>query len=339
MPFQVRTERRPTTSNLDGTVVLLEDRAGEARAEIWPAFGFNCYQWQVLRHSRKLDLLYADPQLFHNSSPTRSGIPILFPFPNRIRAGRFTWEGKPYQLPLNDSAKKNAGHGFVCRRPWRVVEQGANDQAAWVTGEFHGARDAPETLAYWPADYRIRITYRLSKDRLHQEAQVENPDDKTLPFGLGYHPYFRLPLVSGGNAAQCAVVVPAASYWELQESLPTGVRRPVDAGRDLNTWRSCSELTLDDILTDLGRLASTEAPGLVQRGRLREMPGHIEMRLLCSPAFREMVMFTPSHREAICLEPYTCTTDAINLQPRGVDAGWLSLAAGDNWSAVVEMAL
>ena len=26
-------------------------------------------------------------------------------------------------------------------------------------------------------------------------------------------------------------------------------------------------------------------------------------------------------RAAVCLEPYTCVTDAINLQPRGVDAG------------------
>ena len=73
---------------------------------------------------RTLDLLYADPNLFTDGRPTRSGIPILFPFPNRIRVGRFSWEGKEYQLPLNDSVKQNAIHGFACRRPWRVVGQG-----------------------------------------------------------------------------------------------------------------------------------------------------------------------------------------------------------------------
>ena len=39
--------------------------------------------------------------------------------------------------------------------------------------------------------------------------------------------------------------------------------------------------------------------------------------------FRELVVFTPPFGEGtlIAVEPYTQTTDAINLNPRGVDAG------------------
>src|SRR5437868_62099 len=116
MSYQVRSEARPTSSGLDGTVFLLEDASRTARAEIWPALGFNCYKWQIVREGQTLDLLYADPQLFDNGRPTRSGIPILFPFPNRIRAGRYTWNGTEYQLPLNDATGTMAIHGFVCRR-------------------------------------------------------------------------------------------------------------------------------------------------------------------------------------------------------------------------------
>ena len=55
--------------------------------------------------------------------------------------------------------------------------------------------------------------------------------------------------------------------------------------------------------------------------------------------FRELVVFTPPHREAICFEPYTCITDAINLEQRGVDAGLRVLAPGDRWQGWVQVSL
>ena len=59
------------------------------------------------------------------------------------------------------------------------------------------------------------------------------------------------------------------------------------------------------------------------------------MRLAAGSDFRELVLFTPGHRQAMCLEPYTCATDAINLHQRGVDAGWRVLPSGESWSAEV----
>ena len=37
--------------------------------------------------------------------------------------------------------------------------------------------------------------------------------------------------------------------------------------------------------------------------------------------FRVLVVFKPPWTTAICPEPYICVTDAINLQPNGIDAG------------------
>ena len=45
------------------------------------------------------------------------------------------------------------------------------------------------------------------------------------------------------------------------------------------------------------------------------------------------------HREAFCVEPYTCATDAVNLEARGVPAGWVTLAPGATWAANVELRL
>jgi aldose 1-epimerase len=334
MTFQVRTEVRPAQDR-DGTLYILEDTTLGCGAEVWPALGGNCFRWYVEPAAaltgpsgRRVELLYADPQLFAGGKPTRSGIPVLFPFPNRVRAGRFTWDGRTYELPKNDPTAANAIHGFACRTAWRATAHGADATAAWVTMEFHLAQDAPEARPLWPADCRIRLTVRLQADRLRLEAVVDNPDTVPLPWGLGYHPYFQLPHGAAGALVRC----PARSFWELDASLPTGAVKPVDAARDLRAPRRYGDLQLDDVLTGL-EAGHARADGMRELGQVQGLT------LWASPAFREVVAFTPPHRQAVCLEPYTCTTDAVNLQQRGVDAGWLTLAPGATWAGVVEMVL
>jgi aldose 1-epimerase len=332
MPFQVRTETYPAADR-DGGVIVLEETTGAARAEVWPACGFNCFRWRVRHGERLLDLLYAAPTFFRGGRPTGSGTPILFPFPNRIRDGRFTWDGKDYQLPRNDHEHVNAIHGFVFDRPWRVADRGADAEAAWVTGEFRGSADAPDLTAHWPADFRVRVTHRLTATRLAIRAEVSNPDSRPLPFGLGYHPYFRVPLVPNSSAAECTVQGHAREVWELQQFLPTGERRVPEGPLDLATPRPFEALRLDDVYTGLD--AAPVVEGLRLLGAVRQPPYAVTMRLLAAPAFRELVLYTPGHRQAVCLEPYTCPTDAVNLQQRGLDPGWRVLQPGEIWSADV----
>jgi aldose 1-epimerase len=328
MTFQVTSHQHTFAFRPEPTTVWrLEDTNSGCMAEIAPELGCNCYQWRVTRGGKPTDLLYADPQVFPEGRPTRSGIPILFPFPNRLRGGLLPWEGKTHQLPLTDSNGKNAIHGFACRHPWRVSANGASAQSAWLAAEFQASRDAPETRTQWLADYRLTVTFRLSADRLQLEAAVENVDRTALPFGLGYHPYFRL------HAADDLVRAPAGLLWELEENLPTGKRLPVDAPRNLSSARPASQLQLDDVFTALPCDPSAMKNGLCFRGQVGQV------QLWTSQEFRELVAFTPPHRQAVCLEPYTCTTDAANLQARGIDAGWLTLAPGQSWNSVFAMAV
>jgi aldose 1-epimerase len=323
MAYEARIERRPNTFGLDDRVWVLDDGRGRF-LEVAPALGFNAYRWRVPEG----ELLYADPKYFEENKPTRSGFPILFPFPNRIRDGRFTWEGKEYRLPTDDPSRKNAIHGFVCHKPWRVVDQGADDQAAWLTGEFIGSKDAPETLALWPADYRIAVTYRFKGDSMEVLTEVSNPDKKDLPWGLGYHPYFRLSSVGGDEAL---VTVKANEYWELAANLPTGRRLPLDVSRDLRAGVPFKNLQLDDVLTDIFPLkqGSAETCSVAHGSRRLEMRTSVD--------FQEIVVFTPPHRQAVCLEPYTCTTDAINLRASTPAANCTVLRPGDAVQTRVEL--
>ena len=197
--------------------ILLEDASGNTRARVMPALGFNCYSFQVLLGETPVEVLWSDPDFAGGEKrPTRSGIPILFPFAGRIGGTTFRYAQREYHLEPSDEFG-NAIHGFVVHRPWRVVERSSDS----VTGEFQASRDDPAILVHWPADFRIRVSYRVTAGTLRGEVAIDNPGSGVLPCGLGLHGYYRVPLGTG-PAAQCMVRVPVGERWELENMLPTG---------------------------------------------------------------------------------------------------------------------
>jgi aldose 1-epimerase len=311
--------------------------AGAAVADVIPFVGFNCVRWDVGPNP----VFSAEPPDTPNPSPTRSGHPILFPFPNRIRGGRFVFEGREYVLPLNDSTKSHVIHGFTPRNPWRVTDTGSDDESAFVTGEFHLSRDLPAARPLWPADFLLTVTYRLSEHALRVDAVVTNPDSKSLPFGLGYHPYFipkpRTPVATDNGIEDIILQIGSNRMWEAADQLPTG--RIVDVPEHLNFTqpRPLLKTQLDDVLTDLTDLR----PGSELRtlAILSAPLGERNILVRADASFRELVLFTPPHRKAIAVEPYTCATDASNLQAPGIPAGWRVLPPGGQFTAAVEYRL
>lgn len=329
--------------------LLIYDSQSGSSASIAAHLGWNCYQFQaVTADGRTIQVLdAADDFAAGNERPSGHGIPILFPFPNRIRNGRMRWNGKEYYLP-NDAvrydATGNAIHGFCLDRPWRLVQQTESS----VTGEFQLSIDAPERLSFWPADFIIRIQYLVQTNPATKTAllvaniTVQNPSETSLPWGFGTHPYFRLPLSpknsSEGSPIKCLIEAPVCDEWELVDCLPTGKRRPIPAAKNLRDALYFGSFQLDDAFTlrtenDDDETASHET-AITECLILDESTG-LQVSQRFGPEYRELVVFTPPNRNAICLEPYTCVTDAANLQPNGIDAGWNSLEPGGTFQSQI----
>jgi aldose 1-epimerase len=308
-------------------MLTLHDHGAGSIARILPERGFNCFRFETIVDGQCVDVLDVEPDFVTGTArPSSSGIPILFPFPNRIRAGQFRWAGRDHSLPLPEG-KPNAIHGFVLDRPWRVFEQ--SDQHACA--EFHLSRDAADRCDLWPADFRITVRYALAGATLRCDIHIANPDTRPLPWGFGTHPYFRVPLSSTSRLGDCLVQAPAAEVWELEDFLPTGRRLPVTGGRDLRDGQALADLKLDDVLTGV-----TARDGQVRTIVMDPQAG-LQVLQVFDASFREIVAYTPPHGRSVCLEPYTCVTDAVNLAPRGIDTGWRVLAPGEEvhlWFAI-----
>lgn len=307
--------------------VLLQDQEHGSQARILPGLGFNCFSFQVPIDGKLVEFLNSEPGFdIGDKKGTRSGIPLLFPFPNRIQHGKFTWDGRDYQLPVSDG-HGNAIHGFVMDRPWRVTTADSKTAIA----EFQLSVDAADRLSLWPSDFLLEVKYSLSAGSLRASILIANAGDEPLPWGLGTHPYFNVPILPQNSRADCQVQVEASEFWELQDFIPTGRRIEVDSRVDLRKGVELDGRQLDDVLTCLNVSNSqTEA-------RIIDNSLGYTLTQVADAAFRECVVFTPPGRSCVCLEPYTCTTNAINLQQQGVDAGWRVLAPGAEFRTWFEL--
>ena len=312
--------------------ITICDQASGASAEILPGLGFNCFRFTTTRDNIPTQWLWSDPLFTTGTTrPSRSGIPLLFPHPGRVAGATYEWEGRRYRLEPMDG-QGNGIHGFVHTRPWRVIDQNENR----LKGEFQASIDAPALLqhtadapAQWPTDFRISAEYTVAETTLRLRLLVENPSDQTLPFSLGAHPYFRVPQ-SGLSADDCLVRMPISQRWEVADLLPTGRKLPLADAGAYQVGRPFGELQLDDPFSGL------IAEGDHLEASVADPEGKNRCVIRFDTSFREIVAFTPPHREAICIEPYTAAPDAIHLDQRGVDAGLRVLKPGESFAGVIE---
>lgn len=305
------------------TIYTLVDVATGASAAITPSYGFNLFDLRLPARGEVRQVIVARADFAARpDKPGRNGIPILFPFPNRIRDGRYSFEGKDYALAI-EPGKEHAIHGFAINAPWDVVDSGATDAGAFLVGRFQISRNAPERLGSWPADAVLTVRYDLGGRRLGMTVTVANPTGQNLPFGFGIHPYFRLPFVAG-SPDRGRLIVPAAAMWTLDGSLPTGAVVPVETRVDFRHGGSTTGRHLDDVLTDLAFDGDTCTCRLVD-----DDLGCATI-LTFDRTFRDLVVFVPPFDDTlVAVEPYTQTTDAINLAARGIDGGLRILGPGE----------
>jgi aldose 1-epimerase len=309
-------------------VVQITDRDSGSRARVLVGQGFNCFSWQPVLEDGPREMLWAAAEFeAGNTRPSGSGIPLLFPFPGRISGTAFQFNGREYQLEPGD-AFGNAIHGFVFNRPWRVVEQ----TEAHVVGEFQASVDDATILERWPADFRIRVSYEIRGRELLSDIRYDNSGDGPLPCGFGTHAYFRLPLTEGVVAADTVVTAPVHTFWELDRMIPTGQIQPVPADVNLASGLRLGDHQFDTEFTDM----RPDANGLL-RTQLSDPTNGRTLTQTFDTSFTQCVVYTPPHREAICLEPYTCVPDAIPLSAAGHKTGLQILKPGESRKTTIRL--
>jgi len=129
------------------------------------------------------------------------------------------FQGKPYPLRI---------HGFARDQAWQVAGQGVCGKAAWLRLVLH---DNPKTRSVYPFGFSLTSDYILTGETLYlrQTVGADSVNAAAMPFSIGNHITFRVPLLPGGTGTTIAT---PATKEVLNDATgrPTGRIRAVDFG-------------------------------------------------------------------------------------------------------------
>lgn len=132
-----------------------------------------------------------------NPAVWKGHAPLLFPYCGKLFNDVLTAGGKEYPAPR---------HGFARSMPFTCVKSSGEELVLMLSA-------SAETRRQYPYEFELLVTYRLVRDVVQQMVQVRNPGQAgggALPFAVGFHPGFSLPLQTGEatNAYEIAFEVP-----------------------------------------------------------------------------------------------------------------------------------
>lgn len=109
--------------------------------------------------------------------------PNMFPVNVRFKDNQFSYKGKVYEMPFL---------GLVVNARLSVIRDSKVSNRV-----VHVLESSPETLQYYPFEFRLEIASEVIGRQLIQRYTVINTGSDTLYFALGGHPGLRTPLIHG----------------------------------------------------------------------------------------------------------------------------------------------
>jgi len=139
-------------------------------------------------------LWVGDPQYW------REHAPVLFPIVGALRDNRTQIGGEWYSMNR---------HGFAKASQFTLVEEGKDRLAYCLTADA-------ETEKRYPFQFALTVAYTLTENGYETAFTVENTGDKPMPYAIGGHPGFNIPVDE--LRARLAEIDPARPVYVMCQS-------------------------------------------------------------------------------------------------------------------------
>jgi len=165
-----------------------------------------------------------DDAAAYESRPNFFGVTVGR-YANRIAGGKFSLDGKSYQLPLNDKTNSlhGGGKGFD-KQVWRIVSVNSGPSASVVF-----ALTSPDGDSGYPGKLEVKVTYALDESGA-LTISYDAATDKPTVVNMTNHAIFDLAGEGSPSGAMGHLLtIPARAYTPVDSKLiPTGELRAVE---------------------------------------------------------------------------------------------------------------
>jgi len=306
----------------------LRDEEAELEATFVPGAGMLCCS---LRHRGEELLAQNDGVDAYARRGKTMGIPLLYPWANRLAAFDYSVAGKTVRVPHDPAriALDDNGlpiHGVIGGRlGWELTSTpGSNTQSLAATLSW--SESEPQLFEVFPFRHDLLYEARFADGRLEIEVTVRASGADAVPVAFGFHPY----LAPGGPREQWQIELPAMRHLALDaDQIPIGPdpagADPAGAGQAPPAQRfALGEREFDDGFDSVAEPA-----------RFAVTAGERRIELELTNGYPCAQVYAPLAGHFICFEPMTAPANALRsgdglklLEPGERYRAGFSLGAG-----------
>jgi galactose mutarotase-like enzyme len=273
--------------NANSTVSFL---AGDLQAIFWPGSGMLCAS---LCHRGAELLRRIDDLEAAKAKGSTAGIPLLYPWANRLDSLRYRAAGRDVVLDPSSPLLHFDEHGLSMhgvrwgQLAWDLLEVKADSILARLDWE------RPDLLAIFPYPHKLHMAATLEPDSLTLQTTVIASAGSRVPVSFGFHPYVGIPQLP---RQEWRIELPVMRRLLLDaRGIPTGGHEPFGPIDSV-----LGETNFDD-----GFAVMDEQPAFSLSGAGRR----IAVTFLEGFAYAQV--FAPKNKDYIALEPMTAPTSAL----------------------------
>jgi aldose 1-epimerase len=289
--------------------VHLRDEGTGLEATFRPGAGMLCSS--LRHHGQELLAQNAGVDAYVRSGKTM-GIPLLYPWANRLAAFDYTIGGRTVQVPHDESLVHTDANGLPIhgaiggRQVWQLTgarELGSSSLAATLSW----SEEQPRLFELFPFRHDLRYEALLQGGRLEISVTVHACATDTVPLAFGFHPY----LSPGAQRASWQIELPAMRALTLDaQQIPIAPALEPHAqaspAQTLPAQRfELDRREFDDGFDSLDTPARFNATGTDRRIEVTFLEGY--------PCAQ---VFAPASGQFICFEPMTAPANALRRHER-----------------------